>query len=1118
MTNNDDHDFSNAGRTSSSTLDKEQQQEAATIEAIAARIPHLRDASNGSRLTPMRAHYLKKTLVRLQIEQEMNMLSRPDALSLLGPPFKPSRQAHTASLPITRFLFHHFVLTFPFLRSAPPNFFADKVQVFIDRFMERNISGTDDREETTKRKRLGSRFAKWFALLMSAAIHVRGDDGAEQIVKITDADRARLFAAHDRRYSKANNAGSSNQADAFEVNVIGVRSRKQKVGRLHRGKQHDEFIIRTRQTDAADVYVSRRYGDFARLADTLRLEFPEEEIPRPPQKDRRETDVRSPSHSAGQSTRDDLSQSQSGVATLTLDGGTASDTYNHLLPPASPGIHTSTGQGSQQGSARTSISDHDVGRPVISAGPLARERNRLTLRAYLRTLLANPHVADSETMSSFLLSEPIDLAPSEIHDTQAREALDAVRDDESKRFTDETNRRVTELREHLQSFKADLIQRDGLTRIFATIKATPNMDDLPESYRALMAWGRISLASTLFHIFVGGDTSSDIFGQLKRIHGLMPYFVLRGILRISNPVSMIRGVLDLFLAQPFGQRSLAQRMLTSSIQEEVRELGQMAERIASKIEDDLLCERVRSYVHAPFEFQKALRDESERDHLDLMTVILKCNSLPGIPPNIPPPLPLSRGQIHRVVRSSRAFERYKQYRASLGKDDIDEGPDAVDEDAWLYEDLHVLLKCVTRIRDKEQMISLLFEGVTSELLKDIVTIFYSPLAQVYKAANIADSLSDLQAFINDLIRTVEANEELGFVDPQKTVQIFIDLVQRHESRFYHFVHQVHSKGAGLFDGLMHWIELFINFVRGSSHEEVQGSTPQAALGTLQNQRRGVGEVDLEICMPAGGPERQRVLHEIDCLVVYAYRLKLIRELKLKRRLADREVRGAAKQAGLADGRGGFGLQDENDDDAFVGAMVENLGVSDAFTDEVGEVEAEEELEDEEDEEDDEDSSTKARNNDIDDEDEEYSSPIDEYASSSEGGHSHASKVSDAPSLASEKPSWRPPKPQRSVSTLTARAADKELPPIPIEEAKRRRKRRAPKAPTLHAIPEMLPLFVEMVKPLLRPARSASATSLRTPVSPAGGTSNEEMLAAAMRQSPKAGSTNEPKMQLPGGWM
>ena len=51
------------------------------------------------------------------------------------------------------------------------------------------------------------------------------------------------------------------------------------------------------------------------------------------------------------------------------------------------------------------------------------------------------------------------------------------------------------------------------------------------------------------------------------------------------------------------------------------------------------------------------------------------------------------------------------------------------------------------------------QGTTAELLRDIITIFYSPLAQVYRAASVADSLGDLQNFLNDLIRTVEATEE-----------------------------------------------------------------------------------------------------------------------------------------------------------------------------------------------------------------------------------------------------------------------------------------------------------------------------------------------------------------------
>lgn len=63
----------------------------------------------------------------------------------------------------------------------------------------------------------------------------------------------------------------------------------------------------------------------------------------------------------------------------------------------------------------------------------------------------------------------------------------------------------------------------------------------------------------MFQHFVAADNASERFSGLKRIHGLMPYFMLKAALKISNPVGMIRGVLDLFLAQPFGGRSLLQR-------------------------------------------------------------------------------------------------------------------------------------------------------------------------------------------------------------------------------------------------------------------------------------------------------------------------------------------------------------------------------------------------------------------------------------------------------------------------------------------------------------------------------------------------------------------------------
>lgn len=93
------------------------------------------------------------------------------------------------------------------------------------------------------------------------------------------------------------------------------------------------------------------------------------------------------------------------------------------------------------------------------------------------------------------------------------------------------------------------------------------------------------------------------------------------------------------------------------------------------------------------------------------------------------------------------------------------------------------------------------------------------------------------------------------------MQDFISLVQRHEQSFYNFVHKVHSKGEGLFDGLMHWIELFLTVVR-----------------------EGLGDpISLEFLLPHKGQERADILSEVDKIAQYHYKLKVLYEDKLRRR-------------------------------------------------------------------------------------------------------------------------------------------------------------------------------------------------------------------------------------------
>jgi hypothetical protein len=63
--------------------------------------------------------------------------------------------------------------------------------------------------------------------------------------------------------------------------------------------------------------------------------------------------------------------------------------------------------------------------------------------------------------------------------------------------------------------------------------------------------------------------------------------------------------------------------------------------------------------------------------------------------------------MQRVLRAHHAHISYAKYRESLDDSDDDDGPE--DDDAWLFEDLKVLTQLYSRLRDREQIIALIFE-------------------------------------------------------------------------------------------------------------------------------------------------------------------------------------------------------------------------------------------------------------------------------------------------------------------------------------------------------------------------------------------------------------------------
>lgn len=143
-------------------------------------------------------------------------------------------------------------------------------------------------------------------------------------------------------------------------------------------------------------------------------------------------------------------------------------------------------------------------------------------------------------------------------------------------------------------------------------------------------------------------------------------------------------------------------MFTSSLTEEVRSLNTYIGHVSAKIDSSILCEKVRLFVYAPREIQEMYRVNARREHTHLLRVVL----LGGEEPL------LSRSLAARVDRAWRKWaawmaERQRQGRGKGDGSDSEEGP--ADEEAWLYEDLSVLIKLYSRLRDREQLIALMFE-------------------------------------------------------------------------------------------------------------------------------------------------------------------------------------------------------------------------------------------------------------------------------------------------------------------------------------------------------------------------------------------------------------------------
>lgn len=321
--------------------------------------------------------------------------------------------------------------------------------------------------EETKRRKLARKCEKLVELMMVSGVPTAS--GYEERIQFSEMEVVERGAQESGLLV---NMPEGNSINGWDVNVAAVRTTSVKrTMRYHQhavsdtfsrsfrfvgdvcSRQHEqEFLIRVRQDGKDEFHVGRRYGEFVKLHKRLRTEMPGKHLPPLPRKNKTST-----SSWFGSNADDDASS----VSSLSTQGNSMPEELpsSRTLAPSTGTVRRSISRSSMRSTKSPRASTTDVSRETV----LYREEQRVSLRAFLRTVLQNKRISESKAMEEFLTARPIKLNEEEELDVQKRKAMDAVRIEEQKRFYEIARQRAAELDVYMEQFRRDIVESSKST-------------------------------------------------------------------------------------------------------------------------------------------------------------------------------------------------------------------------------------------------------------------------------------------------------------------------------------------------------------------------------------------------------------------------------------------------------------------------------------------------------------------------------------------------------------------------------------------------------------------------------------------------------------------------------
>lgn len=563
-----------------------------------------------------------------------------------------------------------------------------------------------------------------------------------------------------------------------------------------------------------------------------------------------------------------------------------------------------------------------------------REILRQTLRGFLRYVLYIKVCARSPEIAKFLgdKSSKIELTKHDITDIQHRVNIDHLRTLQHYKFQSALVGIVKVLEKDVENLKTQ-IYNEGFGYIFERIKhfqtlhelcgydanissgswlkaanlistnvsmneesseVSSDPNDSAAPLRGLVRIVLLEIASTQYELLIGSDSAMGTLKTIKRLHSVFPYRLIAGILRFTNPLMMVKRLIDVFtyqmptvagvsggvsaigtgigngiggMMQGLGWkwkkdsagdeekyltadvptagdhsnssaskkgRSLLQLIFSGMLGDDLRKLEKEIVEVRDLLtsytdntgeygEGEIIISRIDKYFSADDLVVLHIKQMSQTLGIEIPTAVLMPSNGLNDCENISPLTvqnileDYSHKKKEEIANAQKATEESEESKES----DKEANKEREDKSPYLLARRYFYLQL--RKYDKESLMELWNEPELMSVIKEVISLFLSPLIELFKKAEVYKYVPILARYIGELIEVCEVYAcDYGQFGRSDVVGALVGLAEKYSEDVYRFIRDMYlndikdgeeSGNGKLFEGIVEWLNGIVSFLR-----------------------------------------------------------------------------------------------------------------------------------------------------------------------------------------------------------------------------------------------------------------------------------------------------------------